>query len=838
MGGSIPTVESSTPIDPEQVRRYLRAVHGQGGGQGELVLYAQRGQGGKHTERRQAGVDLDLQVVDGSAGDAFGLQPLMDGGWDVYVTPCRFDSERVRHTRRQADVCWVPGVWADLDIKEGVEGAIQDGLEMERVVRALPEPTVLVDSGSGGRHAYWLLEEGSGDPRRLRRLGCCWLDMLAELASEELGRPIQLDRVWDLARVFRVPGTWRQPGKAARDGITEPRPVRLLSDTGPRYTVETMEQGLSVEATERYDRIGTRGAAVGLDVDPADPRVEAYVTSVLEGERETLAELGAGEEGGRNSRLNRAAFVLGTLGAHGILDRDRARDELVVDACRRNGLLDEGESSCEATFNSGWDAGLGNPRVLPLLSELDRDQGVDVWPAPGDPLEVARRLVRAWAINEDEPLVRYWRGDWMRRAETGAWEEVEELAVEKAIYDTLGRASYEQLTPDGFMKLVPWRPNLTRVANVLKAMKTVCLLEGRAEPPSLLGPIGHRDHRGAEGLLVCRNGIVNLANRQLLPHNPRLFTLVAAPFDFDPEGRAPERWLRFLGDLWKDDPDQVACLQEIFGYVLSGRTDLQKIPLLVGPKRGGKGTIARILTEMVGRRNVVGVSLSSLQFNFGLEPLLDKPLAVISDARLGGGTDQLVERLLSISGEDTVTVDRKYKTSWTGRLPTRFMVLSNELPQLRDTSGAVASRFITLQLSRSWYGKENPNLLEELREDLTGIFNWSLDGLARLERQGYFTEGEVASEARTVMEQAGSPVLAFVREMCEVGDGLRVEKDELYEAWTLWAGPKLDKGKDSFSRKLLSAASVRSDRSQGGGITKRYFVGIQLRDAEFGTPTV
>ena len=61
--------------------------------------------------------------------------------------------------------------------------------------------------------------------------------------------------------------------------------------------------------------------------------------------------------------------------------------------------------------------------------------------------------------------------------------------------------------------------------------------------------------------------------------------------------------------------------------------------LFVGPKRGGKGTIARVLTSMVGRHNVAGPTLASLGTNFGLQDLIGKPVAVISDARIGSKSD-------------------------------------------------------------------------------------------------------------------------------------------------------------------------------------------------------
>ena len=68
----------------------------------------------------------------------------------------------------------------------------------------------------------------------------------------------------------------------------------------------------------------------------------------------------------------------------------------------------------------------------------------------------------------------------------------------------------------------------------------------------------------------------------------------------------------------------------------------------------------------------------------------------------------IVERLLSISGEDSRTIDRKFKAPWTGRLETRFLILSNELPRLTDPSGAMASRFITLVLTLSLLWQRRP----------------------------------------------------------------------------------------------------------------------------------
>ena len=210
-------------------------------------------------------------------------------------------------------------------------------------------------------------------------------------------------------------------------------------------------------------------------------------------------------------------------------------------------------------------------------------------------------------------------------------------------------------------------------------------------------------------------------------------TRLSVPFAYDPDAPPPHKWLAFLDELWPQEPDAIDVLGEWFGYVVSGRLDLHKILLTVGPTRGGKGVIARVLSAMIGKRNVCGPTLNSLGGDFGLAPLIGKSLAVISDARfVGKNSNVVVERLLSISGEDTLTVNIKYREQWNGKLPCRLHVISNELPRLGDASTAVVGRIVLLPLSRSWLGKENHALEPELCAELPGILNWALAGLERL----------------------------------------------------------------------------------------------------------
>jgi hypothetical protein len=129
-----------------------------------------------------------------------------------------------------------------------------------------------------------------------------------------------------------------------------------------------------------------------------------------------------------------------------------------------------------------------------------------------------------------------------------------------------------------------------------------------------------------------------------------------------------------------------------------------------------------------------------------------RSVAIIADARLRNDHDIVTERLLSISGEDTLTVDRKYKEAWIGRIPSRIVILTNELPRLSDSSGALANRFVILQFAESFLGREDHGLGDALLSELPSIFNWALDGLERLNERGRFVQP--ASSAATMRELA------------------------------------------------------------------------------------
>jgi putative DNA primase/helicase len=219
-----------------------------------------------------------------------------------------------------------------------------------------------------------------------------------------------------------------------------------------------------------------------------------------------------------------------------------------------------------------------------------------------------------------------------------------------------------------------------------------------------------------------------------------------------------------------------------------------------------------------------------------LQPLIGKKFAYMSDVRLDGLAKQqtIAENLLRISGEDDVNVERKNRTDWYGRLPSRFLMLSNMVPRVADPSGALSGRFAILILKNTFYGREDSELTDKLLAELPGILLWALDGWSRLQSQGSFTVPKSSAEVIASLERLTSPVLAFLDDKCELGEGDEVPVDTLFRHWKYWCDGEnrnFPGTKETFYRDLHAAVPhVKKIRKRKGDDRPYYYRGIALKN--------
>lgn len=452
---------------------------------------------------------------------------------------------------------------------------------------------------------------------------------------------------------------------------------------------------------------------------------------------------------------------------------------------------------------------------------------LDLKYAPFDPEDEAKRFLEG-RIMDEHPTLRFWQDSWWVWRH-GAYRPLSGTELRTLIMKWL-RKKYTSVTRG-------------HVSQIVAHLEPEVYTTSFQAAPHWIDDSPRPDWR-LEDCLCTSRAIIHLPSVTenadpaacSIPATPRLFSLNATGGDIGPEDLLhqpePVEWIRFLESIWGDDPESAYALQQWFGYCLTSDIRQQKILLLIGPKRSGKGSIISVLRAMLGAENVGASTCEAIGSRFGLEHLVDKSLIVMGDVRFGGGTstNATTERLLSISGGDPVVVDVKGQPAMTARLHAKIMMATNLLPNLRDTSAALASRFLVLKMTKSFFGAEDLDLEEKLLAELPGITSWAAQGWRDLRRNGRLLQPESSLEVEAELIRITAPITSFVEEECVLGDDQDVAKNVLYQRYTEWCergGVKQIKTKERFMRDLRAAyPQVSEVRPRFGEDRRRILKGI------------
>ncbi|MBK8916322.1 MAG: hypothetical protein IPM64_17295 [Phycisphaerales bacterium] len=470
------------------------------------------------------------------------------------------------------------------------------------------------------------------------------------------------------------------------------------------------------------------------------------------------------------------------------------------------------------------------PGALPKIGERDADGRIVL--STKITLPTAKAFIQEFHSHPNGPTL-LCQGETFYRWTRNRWELVDDCAVSADLYRWLATA--RAISDDVLIDFPARRATVLDAMHALGAEAYLgtsstapCWLTSPAWPPA-----AGQDGLSPRDIVPCKTSLLHLPSMTALVPTPRLFSTHALDFDYQPDAPEPLCWLQFLNDVLGDDLQAWDLLQEWFGYCLTGDTSQQKMLMIVGARRGGKGTIARVLTQLIGVANIASPTTTDLASQFGLESLIGKSLAIISDARFKGeGIHAVVERLLCISGEDTITIPRKHKQSVTARLPLRIMMMTNELPELSDASGALASRMAMIRLQRSFAGREDSTLEAKLLAELPGILNWAIGGWHNLRKRGRFEQPVSGENAIAEMEDLSSPVGAFVRDRCAINPDGRAYISDLYAHWRAWCdenGRRWPGTVQHFCRDLVAVVPTVTRRRDYNGGAGRFYQGIEVR---------
>lgn len=413
------------------------------------------------------------------------------------------------------------------------------------------------------------------------------------------------------------------------------------------------------------------------------------------------------------------------------------------------------------------------------------------------------------------------------------------------------------------------------------------------------GGVRHHSLEGdANGYIVFRNGLLDrqslIRDRRvrLIPPTSDLFTQAFHDYELPVldlqemldggvagEGLRPAilnrlcpHWWNMLHDMTADDKgnpevNRAARMRQLgmmFGDTIGADRRIEKIHLVPGAQRSGKGCIEEAVKAMMGERNIAMTTMFDLGGDrFALAPLVGCNVAMMSDAHIGKMMDGSLaaQTLKTIRGNGSVSVRDLYQSARPNvKISARFWIMTNEEMAIQDNSGALAGSFVVWPTTRSFFGREDPGVKEGITREGPGIAAWALYWHAELFAmpRPKIEMDELGRAIAEELAESGSNMRQFLKTclVCDEALGIpRFDPDEkvfvwyrdcngqpgLYDVYTRWCErqkkhPLADNRLVSRVRAIVAGVGelkqkrLHTDKGDESQQRPRVLYGVRLRD--------
>jgi putative DNA primase/helicase len=334
--------------------------------------------------------------------------------------------------------------------------------------------------------------------------------------------------------------------------------------------------------------------------------------------------------------------------------------------------------------------------------------------------------------------------------------------------------------------------------------------------------------------IALQNGVLDVKEKRWIDHAPTNLLTTQLPFAYNPDALCP-RWRRFLNEVLVDVNGQtsmelIRLIQEWYGYCLIPDASAQTSMWWLGGGANGKGVATKVLEELVGNDQRVGVDIEQLHEPYHRASLYGKLLGIVGEIPLRAMIKNGARFKELVSG-DTISARSPGKDVFSFTPYLRLLCTANELPRTFDRSAGYFRRLKLVVFRKNLPPEQqNPYLADELRRELPGIFNWSLEGLYRFfGQEGKFSTTPDADLALADYRHEEDPVARYVEDWCSKDPEATAPFTELWGCFRRWCktnGEAFDTSV-SFSRSL-SRLGYESATSREGGRTLKVRKGLRI----------
>jgi len=302
--------------------------------------------------------------------------------------------------------------------------------------------------------------------------------------------------------------------------------------------------------------------------------------------------------------------------------------------------------------------------------------------------------------------------------------------------------------------------------------------------------------------------------------NSKDFMTYQLPFSYDPEAIAPI-WQQFLDRVLPDEQRQ-KVLAEFIGFVFmkngGGNLKLEKALILYGTGANGKSVVHEVMHALFGHNNVSSYSAQNLTDVNGYYRAMIANKLVNYASEISKTLEPDIFKAL-VSGEP-VAARLPYGRPLEIRQYAKLIFNCNELPKDVEHTNAYFRRFLILPFDVTIPEHEQDNQLHAriIESELSGFFNWVLEGLKRLLKQKGFSDCVAATKAVDNYKTQSDSVKMYLDEknLRPSTDKFRLIKD-LYDSYKTFCNEDGFRyvNKNNFTKRLEGIGVVIVRRNIG-----------------------
>lgn len=293
-------------------------------------------------------------------------------------------------------------------------------------------------------------------------------------------------------------------------------------------------------------------------------------------------------------------------------------------------------------------------------------------------------------------------------------------------------------------------------------------------------------------LLNCANGTVDVRLNDVKPHEPTDYITQMCPTDYDSDASCPA-FDSFLAAVLPDSAVR-SFLQAFLGCCLTGDVTCQVMPVFYGTGANGKSTLINAVRFAMGddyfmkaKRDFLMVRRHS-DHPTSVARMRGKRLVVCVETEENGRIDETLVK--ELTGGDEIAARRMREDEWQFAPTHKLILVTNHKPEVRGTDDAIWRRLPLVPFERKFPEGDparDPDLLDKLKGEASGILNWMLAGAAKwLEAGKRLDRPDAVQQATTAYREEQDRIGSFIADKCVVGEGRRGRVEKLMEAYLLW----------------------------------------------------